>query len=56
MKLKDLNHMDLNSPYKFNYDINLLDNILAFKFTEIDNKIKYINSRTIFTKNWVSIF
>ena len=29
-------------PHGFNYDADLLDNILAFKFNEIDSKIKYI--------------
>ncbi|ARF11749.1 ankyrin repeat protein [Klosneuvirus KNV1] len=31
------------SPYKFNYNQKLLDNILSFKFTEIDPNIKYIS-------------
>ena len=32
-----------HSPYKFNYNSKLLDNVLTFKFTEIDNNIKYIS-------------
>ena len=32
-----------SSPYKFNYSSKLLDNILSFKFNEIDNEIKYIS-------------
>jgi ankyrin repeat protein len=31
------------TPYKFNYNNKLLDNLLSFKFSEIDNNIKYIN-------------
>ena len=31
------------TPYKFNYDSKLLDNILTFKFSEINENIKYIN-------------
>ncbi|ARF09818.1 ankyrin repeat protein [Indivirus ILV1] len=30
-------------PRGFNYDMDLLDNILGFKFSEIDSKIKYIS-------------
>ncbi|QKF93772.1 ankyrin repeat protein [Fadolivirus algeromassiliense] len=32
-----------HSPYKFNYNSKLLDNILSFKFTELDSTIKYIS-------------
>ncbi len=32
-----------SSPYKFNYDSKLLDNILTFKFNEINENIKYVN-------------
>jgi hypothetical protein len=31
-----------NSPYKFNYNGNLLDTILSFKFREINENIKYV--------------
>ena len=31
------------APYKFNYDSKLFDNILTFKFSEIDENIKYIS-------------
>lgn len=31
------------SPYKFNYDKKLLDNILLYKFNEINEDIKYIS-------------
>ncbi len=30
------------TPYRFDYNPNLLDNILKYKFTEIDENIKYI--------------
>jgi len=30
------------SPYKFNYNAKLLDNVVSFKLKEIDNKISYI--------------
>lgn len=32
-----------SSPYKFNYSSKLLDNILSFKFHEINDEIKYIS-------------
>jgi|694.fasta_scaffold128050_2 ankyrin repeat protein len=32
-----------SSPYRFNYDSKLLDNILAFKFIEINENIKLIS-------------
>lgn len=32
-----------NPPYKFNYNKHLLDNVLTFKFNEIDERIKYIS-------------
>lgn len=31
-----------SSPFKFNYNGKLLDNVLTYKFSEIDNTIKYI--------------
>lgn len=31
------------SPYKFNYDSKLLDNVLTYKFNNIDHNIKYIS-------------
>ena len=31
-----------SSPYKFNYDSKLLDNVLTYKFNQIDSNIKYI--------------
>lgn len=31
------------SPYKFNYNSKLLDNVLTYKFNEIDTNIKYIS-------------
>ena len=39
-----------SSPYKFNYDSKLLDNILAFKFSEINEKIKYISPQFFLPK------
>lgn len=39
-----------SSPYKFNYDSKLLDNILAFKFSEINEKIKYISPHLFLPK------
>lgn len=32
-----------SSPYKFNYNSKLLDNVLTFKFNEIDTSIQYIS-------------
>jgi ankyrin repeat protein len=32
-----------HSPYKFNYNAGLLDNVLSFKFNDIDPSIKYIS-------------
>ena len=32
-----------SSPYKFNYNSRLLDNVLTFKFNEIDSNIQYIS-------------
>lgn len=38
------------SPYKFNYNQKLLDNILSFKFIELDSNIKYISPDTFLPK------
>lgn len=32
-----------DSPHKFNYNSKLLDNVLSFKFSEINSNIEYIN-------------
>jgi hypothetical protein len=37
-------------PYRFNYNSQLLDNILTYKFNEIDNNIKYIKPSTYMPK------
>ena len=39
-----------SSPYKFNYDSKLLDNVLAFKFGEINEKIRYISPEKFLPK------
>jgi len=39
-----------DSPYKFNYNSNLLDTILSFKFKEINENIKYIKPKTFLPK------
>lgn len=39
-----------DSPYRFNYNSNLLDTILSFKFREIDENIKYIKPKSYLPK------
>ncbi len=39
-----------DSPYKFNYNSNLLDNVLQFKFNEINEDIKYIQPKKYLPK------
>lgn len=38
------------SPYKFNYNDKLFDEVLSFKFMEIDNNIKYISPKDYLPK------